>query len=95
MQADHISFPACKQVFGELRKITDQGGVNGLFRLGLQVLSRLDRPEVATVPGIVFWLLEGEGIHRYSATFQLRVIPKVDKHTNGYYEEHFKSKHPH
>lgn len=35
----------------------------------LQVLSRLDSPEVATVPGVIFWLLEGEGMHRYPATF--------------------------
>lgn len=48
--------------------------------IGLQVLSRLDGPEVATVPGIVFWLLEGEGIHRHPATFQLSMIPAVDKH---------------
>lgn len=54
--------------------------------IGLQVLSRLDGPEVATVPGIVFWLLEGEGIHRHPATFQLSVIPAVDKH---------KCNHPH
>lgn len=46
-----------------------------MFVIHLQVLSRLDRPEVATVPGIVFWLLEGEGIHRYPAPFQLRVVP--------------------
>ena len=33
----------------------------------LQVLRRLDSPEVATVPGIIFWLLEGEGMHRHPA----------------------------
>lgn len=60
------------------------------FLIGLQILSRLDRPEVATVPGIVFWLLESESMHRYPATFQLRVIPMVDKHINDPFEEHLK-----
>lgn len=60
------------------------------FLIDLQILSRLDCPEVATVPGIVFWLLESESIHRYPATFQLRVIPMVEKQINDPREEHLK-----
>lgn len=44
------------------------------FILVLQILRRLDSPEVAAVPGIVLGLLEGEGVHGHPTSLQLGVV---------------------
>lgn len=47
----------------------------------LQILRRLDSPEVAAVPGVVFWLLEGEGMHRHPANLQVGVVSTHNRRT--------------